>query len=122
MASRSRSRYLGAVSSGKLSTSWWAVQTAVGWSVTLTWTSSRRLCRRIKNPKSKRKVNVGATKKSTATMSPICASRKVRQVEEGRGEGRRMYLATVRAAHLIAEKSEFGLDPAPTPGGVVPGH
>jgi hypothetical protein len=36
MASRSRSKYLGAVSSGKLSTSWWAAQAAVGWSVTLT--------------------------------------------------------------------------------------
>ena len=35
---------LGPVSSGKLSTSWWAVQAAVGWSVTLTCTSSRRLC------------------------------------------------------------------------------
>src|SRR2546426_9984091 len=38
MASRSQSRYLGVVSSGKLSTSWWAAQAAVGWSVTLTWT------------------------------------------------------------------------------------
>jgi hypothetical protein len=54
--------------------------------------------RRIKNPKSKRKVSVGTTKKSTATMSWICVSRKVRHVEDGRGEGRRMYLATVSSA------------------------
>jgi hypothetical protein len=92
------SKYLGAVSSGKLSTSWWAVQAAVGWSVTLTWTSSRRWCRRIKNPKSKRKVSVGTTKKSTATTSRRCASRKVRHVGDGRGEGRCMYLATVSSA------------------------
>ena len=38
------------------------------------------------------------TKKSTATMSRICASRKVRHVEDGRGDGRRMYLATVSPA------------------------
>jgi hypothetical protein len=75
-----------------------AAQAAVGWSVTLTWTSSRRSCRRIRNPKSKWKERVGTTKKSTATMSRICASRKVRHVGDGRGEGRRMYLATVSPA------------------------
>jgi hypothetical protein len=41
---------------------------------------------------------VRTTKKSTATISSICASRKVRHVEDGRGEGRRMYLATVSSA------------------------
>jgi hypothetical protein len=75
-----------------------AAHAAVGWSVTLTWTSSRRSWRRIKNPRSTRKVCVGTTKKSTATMSRICASGKVRHVEDGRGEGRRMYLATVSPA------------------------
>jgi hypothetical protein len=34
---------------------------AVGWSVTLRWTSSRRSCRRIRNPKSKWKVKVGTS-------------------------------------------------------------
>jgi hypothetical protein len=52
--------------------------------------SSRRSWRRIRNPKNKWKVMVGTTKKSTATMSRICASRKVRHVEDGRGERRRM--------------------------------
>jgi hypothetical protein len=56
------------------------------------------VCRRIENPKSKRKVSVGTTKKSTATMSRICASRKARHGADGRGEGRRMYLATVSSA------------------------
>ena len=40
----------------------------------------------------------GDNEKSTATISPICAPRKVRHVEGGRGEGRRMYLATVSSA------------------------
>ena len=55
-------------------------------------------CRRIRNPKSKRKVRVGTTKKSTATMSWRCASRNMRHVEDGRVEERRMYLATVSSA------------------------
>src|SRR3989442_5306831 len=43
------------------------------------------------------------------------ASRKRRQVGEGLGDRRRMYLATVRAGHLIAEEPEFSLDAAATP-------
>src|SRR5437867_3551588 len=58
---RSRSRYLGAISSGKLSTSWWAAQAAVGWSVTLIWMSYRLACRRIRIPKSKWKAMAGTT-------------------------------------------------------------
>jgi hypothetical protein len=80
----------------------------------------RRWCRRIKNPKSKRKVSVGTTKKSTATMSRICASRKVCHVEDGRREGPRMYNGEL--GDLIAEETEFGLDPAPAPGRVLSGH
>jgi hypothetical protein len=41
---------------------------------------------------------VGTTKKAMATISPICARRKVRHGADGRGEGRRMYLATVSSA------------------------
>jgi hypothetical protein len=41
---RSRSRSVGAVSSGNASTIWRAVQAGVRWSVTFTWTSSRRSC------------------------------------------------------------------------------
>jgi hypothetical protein len=33
-----------------------------------------------------------------------------------------MYLATVSFGDLIAEKAEFGLDPAPTPGRVFSGQ
>jgi hypothetical protein len=62
--------------------------------------SGRHRCRTIKNPKSTRKVSIGTTKKSMATMSWLCSSRKVRHVEEGRGEGRRIYLATVNSATL----------------------
>src|SRR5262249_33016598 len=121
MASRSRSRYVGAVSSGKLSTSWWAAHAAVGWSVTLTWTSSRRWCRRIKNPKTKRKVSVGTTKKSTATMSRICASRKLTPRPGWPGRGALHVLGNGELGDLIAEKAEFGLDPAPAPGWVFAG-
>ena len=46
----------------------------------------------------RRKVRVGTTKKSMATMSRACAIRKARQVGEGCGEARRMYLATVSSA------------------------
>ena len=49
-------------------------------------------------PEEQMKGERGATKKSTATMSRICASRKARHVADGRGEGRRMYLATVNSA------------------------
>src|SRR4030095_9427808 len=120
MASRSRSRYLGAVSSGKLSSSRWAAQPAVGWAVTLISMSSRRACRRIRKPKSKWKVRVGTTKKSMATISPICSSRKVRQVEDGRGEVPHV-VGHGELGDLIAEEAEFGLDPTPTPGRVVSG-
>jgi hypothetical protein len=71
---------------------------AVGWSVALTWTSSRRSCRRIRNPKSNRKVRVGTTKKSPHVL--------------GHGE----------LGNLVAEEAEFGLDPAPAPGRVFSGH
>jgi len=40
----------------------------------------------------------GTTKKSIATISPICVSRKALHVEEGSGGACRMYLATVSCA------------------------
>src|SRR5436309_111120 len=42
--SRSRSKYFGAVSNGKASSSCCAVHWAVGWAVTLKWTIRRRSC------------------------------------------------------------------------------
>ena len=48
--------------------------------------------------KSRRKVRVGTTKKSMATMSRACAARKARHVGDGRGDVRCMYLATVSSA------------------------
>ena len=45
--SRSCSRYRGVWSSGKALRSCWAVQAAVGWSVTATWTIRRRSCARM---------------------------------------------------------------------------
>src|SRR5256885_7630387 len=74
------------------------VHVAVGWVVTLTWTRSRRSWRSTMKPKRRRKVSVGTMKKSMAAISVRWASRKRRQVGEGLGDRRRMYLATVRAA------------------------
>src|SRR5262249_25425652 len=69
-----------------------------GWSVTLTWRNVRRWWWRTTDPKSRRKVRVGTTKKSMAAISWQCVARKARQLGEGRGDRRRMYLAIVSSA------------------------
>jgi hypothetical protein len=51
-------------------------------------------------------VIVGTTKKSMATSSRACAVRKVRQVGDGRGDVRCMYLATV-SGDLVAEQGQL---------------
>ena len=58
--------YAGASSSGKALRSCCAGQTAVGCSVTATWTIRRRSCARMTSTKSILNVTVGTTKKSTA--------------------------------------------------------
>src|SRR5918994_6307988 len=114
MASRSRSRYLGVVSSGKLSTSWWAAQAAGGWSVTLTWTSSRRSCRRIRNPKSVEGEGRDDEEVDGDNLADMCS-------EEGaprRGwswRGAPHVLGHGELGDLIAEEPQFGLDPTPAP-------
>jgi hypothetical protein len=50
------------------------------------------------NPKSRRNVRVGTTKKSTAAISLQCVATKARHVREGRDDRRRMYLAIVSSA------------------------
>src|SRR5437870_4672194 len=82
-ASRSRSKYRGAVSQGNASTSCWAVHSAVGASVTLMWTTRRRSCARTTKTNKTLNITVGTTKKSTATRLPTWLSRKVRQVCDG---------------------------------------
>src|SRR5262249_11050505 len=69
-ASRSRSRYRGAVSHGNASASCWAVHWAVGASVTLTWTTRRRSCARTTKTNNTLNITVGTVKKSTETSVP----------------------------------------------------
>src|SRR4029453_9757862 len=82
-ASRSRSRYRGAVSHGNASTSCWAVHSAVGVAVTLTWTTRRRSCARTTKTNKTLKNTVGTTTKSTETSVPTWLARNVRHVCDG---------------------------------------
>jgi hypothetical protein len=58
----------------------WAVHSAVGWEVTLKWTTRRRSCAKTKNTYSTWKRIVGTVKKSTETRVFMWLLRKVRQV------------------------------------------
>ena len=68
--SRSWRRYRGASFSGKALRSCCAVQAAVGCVVTATWTIRRRSWARMTSTNSNRKVTVGTTKRSAATIWP----------------------------------------------------
>jgi hypothetical protein len=70
----------------------------VGWSVTLTMDEFSTVMSKDQEPEEQTEGKRGDNEKSTATTSRICASRKARHVADGRGEGRRMYLATVSSA------------------------
>src|SRR4029453_1453971 len=94
-ASRSRRRSRGAVSHGNASTSCWAVHRAVGASVTLTWTTRRRLCARTTKTNKTLNSTVGTVKKSTETRLPMWLSRNVRHVCDGGVRRRPRYLETV---------------------------
>src|SRR5712671_1791936 len=83
MLSRSRSRYRGAESSGKASTSCWAVHAEVGCSVTLTCTMRRRSCEIRTSTKSTRPVSVETVKKSIETMAERWLARKIRHGRDG---------------------------------------
>ncbi len=73
------------------------VQSAVGWSVTLKWSTRLRSCARTRNTNSTRKLAVGTVKKSTDTMSLMWFARKACQACDG-GPGRRgMSRDTVRS-------------------------
>ena len=60
-----------------------AVHRAVGWSVTLKWSTRRRLWDRTRKPNSTWNRAVGTVKKSIETSSPMWLSRKLRQVCDG---------------------------------------
>jgi len=61
----------------------WAVQRALGCSVTSKWTTRRRLWTKTKKTKSTRKVAVGTVKKSIEASESRWLWRKVRHVWEG---------------------------------------
>jgi hypothetical protein len=59
---------------------------------------------------------------STATMSWTWTVRKGRQVAEGRGEGRCMYLATVSSAPSYPRSADLRLDAPSAQGWILPRH
>ncbi len=75
-------QYLGAVSQGNASTICLAVHSAVGFVVTLKWTTWRRAWLRIIKTYKISNLIVGTTRKSTATISFMWFLMKVRQVWE----------------------------------------
>ena len=74
---------LGAESQGKALIIWCPVQCAPGLSVTSKCAMRRRACSRTTKTYRRRKVAVGTTKKSMATISVMWLRRKVRQVWDG---------------------------------------
>src|SRR4029077_16749583 len=80
---------------GNASTSCWADHSAVGASVTLTWTTRRRACARTTKTNNTLNVTVGTVKKSTEARLPTWLARNVRQVCDGGVRRRTRYLETV---------------------------
>src|SRR5439155_1447817 len=92
---RSRIRYRGPSSSAHASSSWRAVHSAVGCSVTLKCTSRRRLWVSTTSTDRTRKVAVGIVKKSNAIRSGAWFFKNVRHACDGGLRGRIMYFDTV---------------------------
>jgi len=82
-ASRSCTTYRGASFHGNASRSFWAVQAAVGWSVTATCRTRRRWCARITSTNRSRHVAVGTTKKSAAAICVAWFAKNVRHDRDG---------------------------------------
>ena len=93
--SRSRIRYLGAVSHGKASRICCETHCDVGCAVTPKCTMRRRSWCRTMNTNRSRNVAVGTTKKSIDARQPTWFRRNVRQVCNGGFGCRIMYLETV---------------------------
>src|SRR5437899_4712015 len=137
--SRSRIRYRGPSSSAHASSSWRAVHSAVGCSVTLKCTSRRRLWVSTMSTNRTRKVAVGTVKKSNAIRSGAWFFKNVRHACDGGLRGRTMYFDTVAcetvrpsfssspwilgapqgicAAHPPNQIAELGPNPGPTVSG-----
>src|SRR5436309_8923840 len=88
-------RYRGPSSSAHASSSWRAVHSAVGCSVTLKCTSRRRLWVSTTSTDRTRKVAVGIVKKSNAIRSGAWFFKNVRHACDGGLRGRIMYFDTV---------------------------
>src|SRR2546425_11836599 len=87
-------RYRGPSSSAHASSSWRAVHSAVGCSVTLRCTSRRLLWVSITSTNRTRKVAVGTVKKSNAIRSEAWFFKNVRHACDGGLRGRTMYFET----------------------------
>jgi hypothetical protein len=112
----------GAVSFGKASTICWAVQWAVGCSVTLKWTTRRRSCASTTRTKSTRRLALETVKKSIETRSRTWLARNVRQVWGRRGAPLREQPGDTALGHVDAELEELAMDARSAPQGVRGGH
>src|ERR1017187_3295686 len=119
--SRSRSRYRGISSKGNASRTCCAVHSAVGWAVTLKWTTRRRSCANTRNTYSTWKRIVGTVKKSTETSVRTWLSRKVRQVCEGGLRRRTMYFATL-VSPMAMPNEQLTMDVGSTPERIFTAH
>ncbi len=100
-ALRSRTRYRGAVSRGKASTSCYAVHRAVGCAVPLTWTTRRLACASTTSTKRTVQRTVGTGKKSMETRCARWFFKKAHQVGAGGGRRRTRYFSTVDFATAL---------------------
>ena len=114
--------YVGAVSSGKLSTSWWAAQAGGGVVGDVDIDEFSTVVSKNQEPEEQAEGERGDNEEVDG--DDVTDMR----LEEGaprRGRPRRgapHVLGNGELGELIAEEAEFGLDPAPAPGGVFAGH
>jgi len=113
---------LGAVSSGKLSTNWWAAQAAVGWSGDVDMGEFSTVV--SKDQESEEQLE-GEGRDNEEVDGDNVADMCLKEGAPRRGWPRREaphVLGNGEPGDLIAEEPEFGLDPAPAPGRILSGH
>src|SRR5438132_13465367 len=115
-------RYRGPSSSAHASSSWRAVHSAVGCSVTLRCTSRRLLWVSITSTNRTRKVAVGTAKKSNAIRSGAWFFKNVRHACDGGLRGRTMYFDTRCLRDRQAERQQLAVDPRRTPQRIRAAH
>src|SRR5467141_1545181 len=115
-------RYRGPSSSAHASSSWRAVHSAVGCSVTLRCTSRRLLWVSITSTNRTRQVAVGTVKKSNAIRSGAWFFKNVRHACDGGLRGRTMYFETVACETVRPSFNSLAVDSWCTPKGIGAAH